>query len=402
VYLSDTELLERFVTCRDESAFAALMTRHGAMVFGVCRRVLHHAQDTEDAFQATFLVFVRKAASIGRRELLGNWLYGVAARVAARARLLAAKRHTREATDMERIANAARETSSPPELPAAIAEEVQRLPAKYRGPVVLCYMEGRTNEEAAAELRWPVGTVKGRLARARELLRKRLTRRGLVLSGAAFSAALSPGVLAETLPPTVFDGSLKATMGFATGDATAAGLVSAQALALTKGVLHTMFLTKVNSLAALALAMAVLIGGASVLAYHTLATEPVKKTDAEKIQGNWKVDSAIHNGREPAGDEGDRLKSATVKITADTIIVTVGGEDRVSTYTINATAKPKTLDITHKLPGGGEEIARGIYKLEGDTLTFCGNRKPDAERPTDFESKEGSDIMLLVLKRVKK
>jgi uncharacterized protein (TIGR03067 family) len=163
-----------------------------------------------------------------------------------------------------------------------------------------------------------------------------------------------------------------------------------------------MFVTKVKMLAALVVAVGVLVGGASLLAFPTLAMEPVKKTDAENIQGDWKVDSFVHDGREPAGAEADRFKNATVKITADKIIATVGGEDRVATYTIDATAKPKRLDITHKLPGGGEEIARNIYKLEGDTLTFCGNRKPGTDRPEDFESKEGSDIILMVLKRVKK
>ncbi len=130
--VSDAELLERFVASRDEAAFAALMARHGPMVIGVCRRLLRHAQDAEDAFQATFLILVRKAASIGKRELLGNWLYGVAMRVAARARVLAAKRRTREATDMERIAVATREPAETTDLSVAITEEVQRLPAKSR------------------------------------------------------------------------------------------------------------------------------------------------------------------------------------------------------------------------------------------------------------------------------
>jgi RNA polymerase sigma factor (sigma-70 family) len=157
---SDAELLERFVSQHDESAFAALVTRHGPLVFGVCRRVLRHTQDAEDAFQATFLILVRKAADIGRRELLANWLYGVAVRVSARARLLLAKRRTREAVDMERIAVATREPISSPNLSEAVEGEARRLPAKYRGPVVLCYLEGRTNEEAADELRCPVGTTR--------------------------------------------------------------------------------------------------------------------------------------------------------------------------------------------------------------------------------------------------
>jgi RNA polymerase sigma factor (sigma-70 family) len=135
--LPDPQLLERFVRGRDEAAFSALVVRHGPMVLGLCRRLLRDSHDAEDAFQATFLVLVRRAAAIGKRELLGNWLYGVAHRVAVRARQSAARRLAREAPDMERIARAARAPADPPDLAGVLHEEVQRLPAKYRGPVVL-------------------------------------------------------------------------------------------------------------------------------------------------------------------------------------------------------------------------------------------------------------------------
>jgi RNA polymerase sigma factor (sigma-70 family) len=403
VDLTDSELLERFVTVRDESAFAALVSRHGPMVLGVCRRLLRHAEDAEDAFQATFLILARKAGDIGRRELLANWLYGVAARVAARARQVAARRRTQETTDMERVVRAAREPAEATELPVALTEEVGRLPAKYRGPVVLCYLEGRTNEEAAGELRWPVGTVKGRLARAREMLRKRLTRRGLVLSAAAFSAALSPQALAAPLSPATIDLTLRAALYFAAGDAVG-GLVSAQAAALTKGVLHTMFVIKLKNLAALVLPLAVLVGGTGAFAYHLLATEDdAKKTDNEKIQGVWKFDSGKINGQDPQGDEGASIKEATFEITADKLIAKLKDGTKESKYKLDPTAKPKAIDIVYNIPGGGEEITRGIYKLEGDKLTLCAKHRagPD-ERPTEFESKEGSGMMLMVLKRVKK
>jgi uncharacterized protein (TIGR03067 family) len=269
--------------------------------------------------------------------------------------------------------------------------------------VVLCYLEGRTNEEAAGELRWPVGTVKGRLARAREMLRKRLLRRGLALSTAAFSAALSPEALAAPLPPALIDSTFQAALGFAAGDAAAAGLASTQAVALTKGVLHTMFVTKVKTLAALVLVLAVALGGVGAFAYHTLATEPAKKKDQDRIQGDWKVESLKVNGQEPPGEEGERIKSVTVKITADKIVVTMDGHDKESTYKLDPTAKPKTIDIIHRPPDQEEEKALGIYKLEGDTLTICAPRDPNAkERPKEFESKEDSGIILMVLKRVKK
>ncbi|HEY7156720.1 MAG TPA: sigma-70 family RNA polymerase sigma factor [Gemmataceae bacterium] len=400
--ISDADLLECFVSRRDEAAFAALVRRHGPMVFGVCRRMLRHAQDAEDAFQATFLVLVRKAADIGRRELLGNWLYGVAARVAARARVAAARRQTREAADMERIAEATRSPAESPEFAEAIEEEVQRLPTKYRRAVVLCYLEGRTNEEAAGELRWPVGTVKGRLARAREMLRKRLTRRGLVLSTGAIAAALSPEALAVTLPPALIHSTLQAAASFAAGNAAAVGLVSAQAAELMKGVLHTMFVTKMKTLAALVLALAVVVGGSGGFAYHLLATEAdAKKTDAENIQGSWKVVSAKANGVED--DENVKsLKSGEFVISADKITIRIGDKLEELMYTIDPTTKPKTIDIVHVQDGGGEETTQAIYKLEKDKLTICGPHPRGKERPKEFESKEGSDTVLLILQRVKK
>jgi RNA polymerase sigma-70 factor (ECF subfamily) len=400
---SDAELLERFVTERDESTFAALVARHGPMVFGVCRRMLRHAQDAEDAFQSTFLVLVRKAASIGRRELLGNWLYGVAIRVASRARLLAARRQTRELVDREHGAVATREPVQSSDSSVVVVEEVGNLPIKYRIPVVLCYLEGRSNEEAADELGCPVGTVKTRLSRAREMLRKRLTRRGLTLGTAAITTALSAEALAVSLPPVMVDSTLKAAVCFAANDADAGGLVSAQAVALTKGVLHTMFVTKIKNLAALMLALAVIVAGAGAFTYHLLAGETAaEKTDKDNIQGMWKVVSAKENGAEVGGDEGDRIKSATWKITADKITVTVKGEDRVATYKLDAEAKPKTIDIVYNRPGQDDEVIMGIYKLEGDKLTICGGRANKTERPTEFESKEDSGIVLMVLKREKK
>jgi RNA polymerase sigma factor (sigma-70 family) len=400
--LSDAELLRRFVAYRDEHAFAALVVRHGPMVFGVCRRLLRHAQDAEDAFQATFLILVRKAAVIGRRELLANWLYGVATRVAARARILATRRQEREGTNMEQLAVATREPTESRDLSAAIEEEVQRLPAKYRSPIVLCYLEGHTNEEAAGELCCPIGTIKTRLARAREMLRKRLLRRGLALSTAAFSAALSPEALAAPLPPALIHSTLQAAASFAAASPTAVGIVSAQAVALTKGVLHTMFVTKMKMLAALVLALAVVVGGSGGFAYHLLATEAdAKKTDTENIQGTWKVESIAMNGQEKDG-KGELLKKSTFEITADKMLAKFDEGTKPSTYTLDPAAKPKMIDITPSEGDGKGQTVPGIYKLEGDTLTICFPCGRQMERPTEFVSKEGSDTILIVLKREKK
>src|SRR5439155_14145624 len=158
-----------------------LVARHGPMVWSVCRRLLTQVHDAEDAFQATFMVLVRKAARIQRRELLANWLYGVAYKVAARARGQAARRRGRETPDLVDPVQAVADKPTD-DVKAVLHEEVSHLPEKYRAPVVLCYLEGKSNEEAAENLDCPVGTVKGRLARARELLQRRLVRRGLAMT----------------------------------------------------------------------------------------------------------------------------------------------------------------------------------------------------------------------------
>ena len=187
--LGDDDLLEQFAARRDEAAFAALLARHGPMVLSVCRRRLLNPRDAEDAFQATFLVLIRKAGSIKQPHLLGPWLYGVADRVARRAQSVAARRVERERTevitesaDVEDTGQAGR-SAEQDELRAVLDQEINRLPELLRLPVVLCHMEGLTQPEAAMRLRTTPDGVRGRLARARETLRSRLTRRGFAMTG---------------------------------------------------------------------------------------------------------------------------------------------------------------------------------------------------------------------------
>jgi RNA polymerase sigma factor (sigma-70 family) len=184
--LTDEKLLDRFLGpdgTGAEDAFVALVRRHGPMVRSVCRRTLDQPHDAEDAVQATFLVLARKASRVRDRRALGRWLYRVASRIAARSRTDSARRrmHERRGAVMSAVTPAPGHDPDRGVLRLVLHEEVDRLPATYCSAVVLCYLEEFTNEEAAALLGWPVGTVKGRLARARELLRARLTRRGLAL-----------------------------------------------------------------------------------------------------------------------------------------------------------------------------------------------------------------------------
>jgi RNA polymerase sigma factor (sigma-70 family) len=252
--LPDGQLLERFVSQRDEAAFELLVWRHGAMVLSLCRRLLRHEQDAEDAFQATFLILARKAASIGKREAVASWLYKVAYRVALAARKTTA-RHGTQALSLD---VPAREEDDLVwrDLRPVLDEEVSRLPERYRTPFVLCYLEGKTNEEAAEMLGCPKGTVLSRLSRARERLRKRLARRGLALTAGALATVVADRGQAAVLSAEMVENTVKAALAVAAGQAAAA--VSSQAAALMEGVLRAMFLNKVKAILGIVVMVGVL------------------------------------------------------------------------------------------------------------------------------------------------
>jgi RNA polymerase sigma factor (sigma-70 family) len=249
--MTDRQLLDRFLTAREEAAFEALVRRHGPMVLGVCRRVLVHLHDAEDAFQATFLIMVRKASSIVARETVGNWLFGVAFRTAQKARAAAARRRVKE-KQMSRPE--AVEEDVWRELRPLLDQELNRLPDKYREPVILCDVEGNTRKEAARRLGWPEGTLSGRLSRARVMLAKRLARHGLALSGGAVAVALSHNAASACVPAPLVSSTVQAAAWVAAGHA-AAGVVSAPVAALTEGVMKAMLMTKLKIATAIVLAV---------------------------------------------------------------------------------------------------------------------------------------------------
>jgi RNA polymerase sigma factor (sigma-70 family) len=254
--LPDCELLERFAASADGAAFTVLVERHGPMVLGVCRRALSNGHDAEDACQAVFLVLARKAASLRRTVALGSWLHGVARRIAANARRNAALRKSREAGAIPPTpANPAAEATWR-EMQAVLDEELGKLPERYRAPLVLCYLECLTRDEAAARLRVTPGALHGCLERGREMLRQRLSRRGLALSAVLTAAGLSQ---ASVMPPLLAAATAHAAALFAAGQPLA-DAVGANVLALTREVLTNMTLTKVK-LCTVAVFTA-LIGGA--------------------------------------------------------------------------------------------------------------------------------------------
>jgi RNA polymerase sigma factor (sigma-70 family) len=268
--LTDAELLERFLTLGDEAAFESLVRRHGSMVLDVCRRVLHHHQDAEDAFQATFLVLVRKAANIWPREMLPNWLFGVAYRTALAAKAAAARRRLRErqVTPMSEVDSSAQNVWR--DLRPILDEELTHLPNKYRVPIVLCDLEGKSRQEAARLLGWLPGTLSGRLARARAMLAKRLTRRGLTISGAVLAGAFGENLASACVPPYLLARTVKSSLLIAAGQG-AAPLISANVIALSQGILRTMMMTKIKIAAIAFLTLSLSIAGAGRLAYQATA-----------------------------------------------------------------------------------------------------------------------------------
>ena len=289
--LSDAELLDRFLSRRAaaqdaalaaEAAFAALVARHGPMVLGVCRRSLADPNDVEDAFQATFLVLVRRARSVRVGDSLGRWLYGVARRVAAKAQARSKRARVRS-VPLEREPVASEPPAERFELLAALDEEVSRLPERYLAPVVLCDLEGLTHAQAAARLRWPVGTVSGRLSRARDLLKNRLIRRGMAPTAGSMVALLATEGARAAVPETLAAATVRTATSLATGSGSQAGVasVSASALSLMNAVLRAAVVVKLKVAAAVLLAIGA--AGAALatgIGVRTGAPDPAQNRDA--------------------------------------------------------------------------------------------------------------------------
>jgi RNA polymerase sigma factor (sigma-70 family) len=242
---SDVRLLEILPTTQREAAFAVLLRRHGPMVWGLCRRLLRNWHDAEDAFQATFLVLSRRAACIRKQQSLASWLYGVAWRVATRAKTIAGRRCANESEAVLMMEPIPLEEVVE-DWPPLLHEELNRLPEKYRAPLVLCYLQGKTHATAARELGCPSGSMSHRLTRGRELLRKRLVRRGLTLTAGMLGTALVEKAAATTVPPSLVETTLRsAVLGAAVRGTTGSGVAAAL---LAEGVIRAMAIAKLKFL----------------------------------------------------------------------------------------------------------------------------------------------------------
>ncbi len=257
----DGHLLEQFVAHQDEAAFAALLRRHGPMVWGICQRLVAHQQDAEDCFQATFLVLCRKANSIGRSNLLANWLFGVARRAALNAQARRSRRARHETLYGELPDRPAAETLLWDDVPSVLDDELARLPSRYRLPLLLCGLEGMTHAQASKSLGWPVGTVAGRLSRGRELLRTRLLRRGVMAPGAVLPVLLIPQAAPACVPPQLVAASVRSAMALFMAGQSAPVEISATVASLVRGVLQKMLLHRVLTRSILAMVAALALGG---------------------------------------------------------------------------------------------------------------------------------------------
>jgi RNA polymerase sigma factor (sigma-70 family) len=396
---TDRELLQRFTTRKDKEAFAELVRRYGPMVLGVCRRMVRNEQDAEDAFQAAFVVLARKADSIRQPEALSSWLYGVACRLATRLRRATTKRQAREVPLVTPpIAASAQERPSDERAPF-LHEEISRLPEHYRLPVVLCYLHGKTNEEAAQLLGCATGTVFSRLARARERLRDRLKRRGLPISLGLLAAALTalPEETQSAVPPDLLSATVEHAVGSPHGQAqTNSTRVQALADAGGRGSL----LLWPGAIAALLVAVLSTLyfaapsrpgSGGGTASNNTAKAEVnalsvAKRLEAEmseRLQGDWLLKRMNHGGFEFAG-----VNQVGVTFERDRLTLH-GAPGFTGTYRLDGEKDPIRIDWT--LENGA--ILHGIIAIQADTLAMSFTEKrvqgnvfqPLPDPPADFQ-----------------
>ncbi len=409
--LSDGQLIERFLAGDGDvatAAFGALVRRHGPMVHGACLLILKDRHETEDAFQATFLVLARKAGSIRRRDSLPSWLLGVARRVAVRLKRSSSRRRVMH----QRLAGATDGWYSPeegrPEEISVLHEEIGRLPARFRVPVLLCYLEGMTYEDAARALGATEGSIRGRLAQARERLRRRLARRGLAPDGALRTMVLSSRDLAEARA-AVMDSTIRGSLRIAESRATVAGSASSSVTVLTEGTLKAMRFSKIRAVAFVVLAACLAAAGAGAVVpaggegpaevrEAGRVTNPTAASEFDALQGTWVRIATESGGTSRLLPESQRntllIRGSRFKF---------GGQASPEEARIEPARTPKAIDL---MPTGDDagplkgKTYFGIYELEDDTLMLCLDIYHKSERPTGFTTKPGDRPLIDLYKRI--
>lgn len=408
---TDGQLLRQFTDRKDEVAFAELMRRYGRLVFGLCRHILRHEQEAEDTFQATFLVLARSSGHIRSPEALPNWLCGVATRLATRASASASRRRAREAELKDDVPAAPAPGREADELKPFLHQEIGRLPDKYRIPLVLCYLEGKTNEEVARHLGCSVGTIYSRLARARKRLRDRLTRRGLAVSVALVVVALAalPQDVSAAVPPELVTATARLTALFASGQV-GSQAVHARAVRMAERYLGAAAWRRGIVTAILLLVVCGMAGAA----WHWLfrpARPGVAESDGNRavptreeqlirngMQGIWVLRSmTVNDQRVPDAGLPElraRLEVEGQRLTMTSVAFAISGP-----YRIDAASKPMRVDFADNW-----NAARGRFELEGSTLTMCLRFSRTGEPAPDYPARigPGPGITLLVYEREKR
>jgi RNA polymerase sigma factor (sigma-70 family) len=386
---SDRQLVERLLAGRDEAVFEAIVRRHGPMVYRVCWRVLQQEQDTEDAFQATFLILAQQLRTVRRPASLASWLHGIARRVALKARAQGATRHRHE--QEAATANFPPEEVPWRELRAVLDAELERLPEKWRLPLILCYLEGQTQDQAAQQLGWSERTLQRRLAEARAALGRRLTGRGVVWPAALSAVLLCDCVAPAALAPRLLRSTVEAAAFIAAGKAAPVAAVSANVAALTEGVLKTMFTSKLKTATAALVLLAALAVGASGLLYQTQAAEPqppakaekpaaqqgaepmpvVVRDDAQVTQAAWSADGdvvatvgitfEVREGKGKNGPVKSHMANSTVKLwdaKTGALKKSLGEEKETNIQAIALSPDKKRAAIAGSHIGGGGDFVR--------------------------------------------
>ena len=424
--LPDTQLLHRFSHYADHPAFDVLLRRHGPLIMGVCRRILANAADAEDAFQATFLILVRKARSIRHANHLGPWLYGVACRVALKVRARAGRLSTRHTEITDMFPDPAEPIEVPDWLPL-LDTELNALPAKYRDPLLLCELQGSSRADAARVLKIPEGTLSSRLARGRVLLRNRLLKHGTLLPAGGLAVFLGgSGTGRAVVSSSLFTRTGELAAILATGSK-AAGVVPVETAILMDEVIKAMFLTKLRAMGCGILAAIVVTAGLLAAAPTETPVLPQEKKqgaksasaatpsaavekptpgrprpDKDAIQGLWVVDQVL-------AEDGAHLKEGTgsrMLVVGDVCWSWKAGDLSNSPnqmrIRLDPTKNPKWLDSLVPTEKSEDTADRCIYELEGDKLQIClfvGEKSK--RRPAEILVADANEQIVMKLTREK-
>ncbi len=394
-------LVARVAADDDGAAFEELVRRHGPMVLDVCKRSLGDIESAEDAMQATFFVLWKKARSLRKRTCIAGWLHLVARNVcrnAGRSRQLRRLRE-REAAELKHSRDAA--ADQPHALLDVLDEELGRLPEKYRVPIILFHLEGRSLEEAASVLDANQSTLATRLSRARKLLCQRLARQGIPCSVAILSATLASHT-SQAVSAALVTSTSRAAQMFAASQLTS-GAAYGQ-VALAEGTIRMMTLK--TTAAAVAVTAGTLLPVGMIVTWSMLSTvlaadELAQAEEARRLVGTWSVLELHQVNYEPTREEKEHLKNRNfkVRISADTI--TFLADQSSMKYRLDTTQRPKVIEYVKD----GQVTAKAIYELEGDDLKICLGRTPhrgEPQAPTDFDiskRKPGEFPTLFVMSR---